>query len=97
MTQPSVAQVLACQWRERATFSARVVALERALQADLDRLQDAPFTPRVPVTVRLTLDELSCLGFPGSGAGRQQGGGGPSRRRSRRNDPQPIRNLRGRG
>jgi hypothetical protein len=61
MTQPSVAHVLACQWQERATFSARLVALERALQADLDRLQDVQFTPRVPVTVRLTLDELATL------------------------------------
>src|SRR5215831_16227971 len=33
--------------------------LKRALQALVDRLPNGPFTPRVPVTVRLTLDDLA--------------------------------------
>jgi hypothetical protein len=48
-------------WAPSTPFKARLVALERALQALVDRLPSSPFTPTVPVTVRLTLDDLSVI------------------------------------
>jgi len=64
MTHPSVAQVLTRPWPARATFTARLAALEYALQVEFDRFEDPSFTPRVPVTVRLTLDELAAILAP---------------------------------
>jgi hypothetical protein len=61
MTQPSVAEVLAGPWPARATFTARLAALEYALQVELDRVEGPTSTPRLPVTVRLTLDELAAI------------------------------------
>ena len=61
MTQPSVAEVVARQWPARATFTARLAALEDALQVEFDRGEDQLFTIRVPVTVRLTLDDLAAI------------------------------------
>jgi hypothetical protein len=48
-------------WAPSVPFKARLVALERALQAFVDRLPSAPFTRRVPVSVRLTLDDLAVI------------------------------------
>jgi hypothetical protein len=61
MTQPSVAEVLARPWPARATFAARLAALEYALQVEFDSAEGVPWTRRVPVTVRLTLDELAAM------------------------------------
>jgi len=61
MTQPSVAEVLARPWPARATFTARLAALEYALQVELDRVEDPSSALRLPVTVRLTLDELAAI------------------------------------
>ena len=61
MTQTSVAEVLARPWPARATFTARLAALEYALQVEFDRAEDSPSSPRLPVTVRLTLDELAAI------------------------------------
>jgi len=61
MTQPSVSEVLARPWPARATFTARLAALEYALQVELDRAEDSPSSPRLPVTVQLTLDELASI------------------------------------
>jgi hypothetical protein len=61
MTQPSVAEVLARPWPVRATFTARLAALEYALQVELDRAEGPTSTRRLPVTVQLTLDELAAI------------------------------------
>jgi hypothetical protein len=61
MTQPSVAEVIARRWPSRATFKARLAALENALQVEFDRVPDQPSATRVPVTIRLTLEELAAI------------------------------------